>query len=879
MMRRRAVRLLSLSMLWSLSLGGLFPAVAATHQSGLNELQSVEQGLELCRDAAGELRAGAFDVLLLIDDSGSLAATRTPTDPDGIRFEAIRVLLEGLGRMGENDRAVNVAAVSFGAQFDILLPFQELRSSDVGTIVADIERSATGRQLLTDYIMGVGRGVDMLADRPADNCRILVWFTDGEHDVSNSQSSTADAADAEGLRQAFCRAGGLRERVRDQGINTFVLLLNPPGSRPVSLEASQDVMQVITGDRSPEFPGAGAEARTPSGDCSGTLGPQTGLILPVSEAGQLPGLFADLPNIIDGGVAPIACPYRVGDVDTGPLPDGHLIEWISLTDYQAGNQPVAPTLTNLEVVVSDERIRADKILEEFSVSAPSARFRVRAEARDQLIAGWTLRVTDAQNLCLRISAVVPQFRISTTDPQIVALRPDGLPTRLFETDQLQFRSVPDGETLTLQEALRVVRVAGRLRVEHGGIFNERSAIPAAIVIDGAPVQGDGCTAVQIPAPGTFVANSIRGSDRVVEAPEKPLRSSSCMVTPATIGDGGVLDWERTLQQLNDESFACRVGDWTVFVDGEQVTTGSLTLVAGRPAVEVELRSGAPPANSELDCTGVAVEPIQLVWQGRPAEIPVTLSIAWLKRSNPLIAAAIATPLVLLIILLSLGLLWLINDRFMRPPDPSKLWGFEAEGRLKVDERGLFTIRWQGDATAIKVTSEMLQKVTSHERGGLRTERLTRLARKMPPIHRPLAEPVLELETADQARIAVSHPTAPSGHGALLMGFREAMVLSAGAGRLPDASTDVPVRLVVLVPKEKDVAGSAAIERVLERYLPGLTDLLIERLRVSARNGKARTLSGSQESLPPRDVGGPPSTSGGPPSNRPRGGPPSLGPPA
>lgn len=872
-------------LLAALAVGGSFAAAAGAQQPDVTALQSSDQGLELCRDAAGELRAGAFDVLLLIDDSGSLQATRNPTDPDGIRFEALRVLLEGLGRMGEDARDVNIAAVSFGARLETLLPFQRLEPEDVGAIVVDIQRAATGRQPLTDYVTGVGRGIDLLADRPVENCRVLVWFTDGEHDVSNSTAPAADAADAAGLREAFCRPGGLRERIQAQGINTFVLLLNPAGSRPASLDASQDVMQVITGDRDPEFPGAGASARSPSGECRGPLGPTTGLILPVSEADQLPGIFADVPNIIDGGVAPIACPYRVDDVDTGPLPDGHLIEWISLTDYASGSTPVAPTLTNIEIILQDEVVRADQILEVQSLSAPSARFRIREEARERLRAGWTLRVTEAENLCLRLRAVVPQFRISTTDPQVVAVQPRGLPVRLFEDGRLQFRSLPAGDALTLDAALRVARVAANLRVEHGQIFSDTSTIPARVIVDGAPVQGEGCTAFQIPAPGTFAAISARGSDRSLEAPLDPLRSSTCVVTPATLGDGGVIDWSRTLRQLNDTTFACQVGDWAVYVDGQEVRADSLDLAAGQPAVRIELRSSAAPANTELDCTGISVEPIELTWQGRPADIPVTLSVAWLKRSNPLIAAAIATPLVLLVILLSLGLLWIINERWMRPPDPAKLWGFEADGRLVLDGRGAFTIRWNDEDSALSVASDNLQRVSGYERGGLRTERSARLQRRMPPILRPLAEPVLELEVAGQDRVVVSHPPAPSGQGALPMGFREALVLSAPAGRLPDATTEVPVRLVALVPKQTEVAGSAAIERVLERHLPAMTDLIVERLRGSG--GTAASSRGAKPGTPasggppsPAEREGPAGTRGLPPGDRPRSaGPPSLGPPA
>ncbi len=849
--------------------GSLVTSAAVAQQSApaVTALQTIEQGLQLCRDASGELRPGAFDVLLLIDDSGSLEGTRNPTDPGKVRFDAIRVLLDGLSQMGNANRGVNIAAASFGERnrFTTLRAFQPLLAEDVSGIVEDLKRAATGRQANTDYITGVGRAVDVLADRPVSNCRILVWFTDGEHDTKGP-SAAADGADAEILRETFCRPGGLGERIAEQGVNTFVLLLNPPDGRPESLDASRDVMQVVTGDPVPEFPGAAGSRRAPSGDCEGPLGPQTGLILPVAEVGQLPGLFADIPNIIDGGIAPIPCPYRVDDVATGPLPDGHLIEWISLTDYQAANPAVAPTLANIRIVIGGERFPAQGLLESLSESPPSARFRIRDEARERLAPGWTLAVDDAQNLCLRIRAVVPQFRISTNEPRIVALVPRGLPERLFEDDLLEFRSLPDGAPVTFEAALRSARVAGRLSVVHGEIFNSRSVIPARVVIDGAPVQGEGCAAFQIPEPGTLTRINSRGVGRAIEAPDQALQSSSCVVTPATLGDGGLLDWERALQELNDEAFSCRVGDWDVFVNGQRVAAGSLQLLAGSPAVEVQLRSGTPPDNTELDCTGVTVQPVQLVWQGRPTEIPITLSVAWLKRSNPLIAAALATPIVLVVILLSLGLLWLINERYMRPPDPSNLWGFEARGRLGIDGSG-FSITWEDERAALRVSSETLLRVSELERGGLRTEQ-SMLPRRMPPILRPLAEPVLELKIDGPQQIVVSHPPAPSGRGALPMGFREAVVLTARGGRLPDADSDVPIRLVVLVPKDPEIPGGSAVERTIERHIVPLTEQLVERLRSSS--GRDGTHQGG-----PVDGSGPPRMPMDGPPDVPSGGPPPL----
>ncbi len=856
------------------------PEARAQQDSVAVPLQSSDRDLQLCVDGNGEPKPGEIDVLLLIDDSGSLEGTRNPTDPEKRRFEALDAFLSGLGAMGGDARPVNIAAVTFGATVSVELGFRPLVAAEVDGIVADLRSVATGRQRLTLYGDGIRRAVQLLADRPAQNCRFLVFFTDGGHDASNRSSETIDADDAADLRRQFCRPGGLRDDLRLQNINMFVLLLTPPEDNPLRLEASKDVMQVLTGDPRPAFVGQDgvprAVPRDPVDDCSGPIGPRTGLILPVAEASQLPGLFADLPNIAGGGVAPIECPYTVGDVTTEALPNGHLIDWLSLTDYGAFETPRAPTLRNLVVIIDGERSPAETFLEPLSESPPSARFRVRDDARDGLVAGWTIQVIDAQDLCLRLRPVVPEFRLSTGEPQISASRPSGLPEELYDSGQLELLEASTRSRLTIDEALRTARVTGRLSVVNGELFAVDGFIPTRIVVDGAPRLGPGCSSLQIPAPGTIGTTSARGAG--AEAPSEALVSSTCEITPATLGDGGSLSWERTIVQLNSGPVECRAGEfgggWQVFVDGAPMSGTELRLTAGGAPVTIELRSTPEPENAEVDCNGAAVAPVEFAWQGRTSEIPIALSVSWLKRSSPFIAALIATPLMLLVVLLSLALLWFMNERLMRPPNPSRLWGMEASGTLELDRRGTGRIVWEeGEGEGVPVvTSDTLQRVSAFGRGGLRTEGHARLARTMPPLHRPLSEPVLELETEGSGAIAVSEPPAPVGSGALPMGFRNGAILSTRATRPPDAEAGVPVRLVVLVPMDSDLAGSEAVASFLDQHLDGLIDRLLARLReVAEQGGGPRT--GSQ-GLPP-DTG----PSGPMMDDMPPGGPPPLdGPP-
>lgn len=861
---------------------GLVTTVVALSLSGPHDALAQSEapatgsgGLEICLDANGEPRTGEIDVLLLIDDSGSLAATGNPTDPDGRRFEAIETLLDGLVVTVDPERTVNVGAMSFGQRVDVLSTFAPIAELEISAVVRGIRDRATGRQSLTDYVSGMSRALAVLADRPVENCRFLVWFTDGGHDASNSRTAEADASEASDLRSSFCGPGGTVELARSLGVNVFVLLLAPAADNPLRLEASKDVMQALTGDRAPRFPGDASARRDPSGSCGALMGPRNGLVLPVAGASQLPGIFADLPNLIDGGVAPVECPYRLDDVATGGLPAGHLIDWISLTDYAATTAGSVPTLDNLLVRVGEELLDARGVLSKLSSNPPSVRFRIREDARAGLTPGWSLTVRSAQDLCLRVRPAVPEFRISTSEPRVRVVSPRGLPTELFAEGQLQLRPRGSGDAspISIDEALRSPGVTGRLEVDFGAIFSDDSTIPVRVSIDGAPVQSDGCVSLQVPAPGSL--RSTGSGSGPSEAPVDPVRSSDCLITPATFGDGGALSWAATLAQINADDFECPVGDWAVFVDGVEAAAPSLTLLPGGEPVLLELRSRAPPPNEELDCAGVSVTPIVLEWQGRTTEIPVTLSVSWLRRSSLRIAALIATPIAAAVAFLSFLVLWGLNEALMRPPDPSTLWGFEASGRLTIDASGRGTIRWDEGDASLAVSAASFGRVAEQGRGGLRVESGARLERRMPPFLRPLAEPVLELASESGERVVVGHPSAPRGRGTLPLGFRQAIALSASAGARPAPGGEIGVRLLVLVPRDADVAGQDSVQRLVDHHLGTLVDRLLERLRSKdAADGKEahKTLGADGPVSGPAFDGAPPSIDdwGGPP---PIGGPP------
>lgn len=858
---RNRRRLLSLLLAASIIPGIAAHAPADAQSSGAEPQSSAESDLALCLDASGERRTGDLDILVLLDDSGSLSQT----DPNGLRYAALDVLLRGLAGLGSVDgefRDRNIALVSYGQRIDVLVTFRPLVDVEIGGIVADVRSRASGRQPFTDFIGGVRTAVDLLGDRPAANCRILVWFTDGDHHMAGRSSSTSledQLEDAGNLREAFCAPNGLDARIRERGINTFALMLEPLPTRPEALEASKDVMQVITGDPAPGFVDGAGLPRAPTEGCSGDLGDRIGRVLPASQAEDLPGIFADLPNEVEGaqpGVPELACPYVIDQVTSAALPDAHLIEWFSLTDFRSAEQAQAPDLSRVTVITADgEQLAATSIMEEVARTDRVLRVRPRAQERERLTAGWELRINDAAATCLRVLPVNLTFRISTTEPRVSVVRPAALPERLFADGQLEFVERSSRRTLDLDAALRTAGVSGRLVVDGGQLFSPDGRLPASIIVDGAPTVAAECVSLQIPAPGTLTAGRA-GRLGGPEAPTEPIESSTCVIVPGTIGDGGTLVWGPTLAALNAPETSCRVGEWTVLVDGVASDSDRLALSAGGEPVQVQLSSLVAPENEERDCTGVALPALTLEWRRTEANIPVDLSVVWFKRSSPLIAAAIASPAVLLVVLLSLLLLRLINDRWMRPPDANALWGFETRGMLTLDRRGRPRVEWGRGGAGFVVDRESIGPVTGNGRDELRLQ-ITRLARRMPGWLRPLDEPVLVV-AGDETAVA-AHPPASRGHGSLPLGFREAVLLATDASRPPTADDPVPVRVVALVPRSADVAVSDAVQTLVQQRIDQLAERLLERLREVAGVGG----EGLERATDPR-TSRPPSGPGGRP---------------
>ena len=150
---------------------GLAPLPQAAAETGVRVVDK-------CPAPSDEGRT-RIDVLVLLDVSGSLRTN----DPNNIRIDGTKdavLVLDSLSGQFE-DADIRVAIDSFHTNY---LRHQDWIGADgVSTAllprIEDIGAIPAGRTT-TDYTEAIAGAWDRFAEAPAD-CRLLIWFTDGEH--------------------------------------------------------------------------------------------------------------------------------------------------------------------------------------------------------------------------------------------------------------------------------------------------------------------------------------------------------------------------------------------------------------------------------------------------------------------------------------------------------------------------------------------------------------------------------------------------------------------------------------------------------------------------------------------------------------------------
>jgi len=182
-------------------------------------------------------------VLMLIDESKSLrefkdgSSVKVGNDPLDSRVPALGSVLQVLASAVESSELiasanstrleVAVAVSGFGDGYNERVPFQSLTSKTLESIVAGLElQRDRDSDLHTRYhvaLQGAMQSFEKYSTSP-EVCRLLVWFSDGEHDDDNSPGFVASERDQ--IQGLMCGEGGIVDALRQGRVNIVAAGLN-----------------------------------------------------------------------------------------------------------------------------------------------------------------------------------------------------------------------------------------------------------------------------------------------------------------------------------------------------------------------------------------------------------------------------------------------------------------------------------------------------------------------------------------------------------------------------------------------------------------------------------------------------------------------------
>lgn len=390
---------------------GFVPSSARALETSPIQVEAANSSLQVCVDKQTQKPlAGDIELMLVMDNSLSLKNN----DPDGKRFEQVRQLLKSVHdriSKSKKPRQVRFSLITFAERARIEIAVSNaitLTTSNLGEVADKVERAAPGDQSNTDYVQALEAAISEMKSAAVANCRVVVWFTDGAYWPAGGASDTLSGGT---LREKVCQPGGFSDQLREQNINIFPLYIEPkqPDTKE-DITASMDVMVHLTGDE-------GAFDRDPylPGSPCGSVPSQVGEVLNASDVNQLGQLFADLINIIDGGVA-VACPTKDGRVESKQLPAGRYVAEISIVKYAVKGKELTPADLSA-VQPNGEQQQLDRYF-----TAKGGRYEATKNALE-LQAGWRIQGSGEEH-CIRAFArqgLAVQIRKEGSEVKIIPI--------------------------------------------------------------------------------------------------------------------------------------------------------------------------------------------------------------------------------------------------------------------------------------------------------------------------------------------------------------------------------------------------------------------------------------------------------------------------
>jgi hypothetical protein len=749
----------------------------------------------VCLDKDGQLKKGEIDVLVLLDNSGSLDSTQdgfTPTDPDGQRLKALNEFIDNFSKLGSSGK--NFGLISFANEASVIVQIGPLNTSNAEEVKTNVESKIGEPDGATDYIAAFTKAIEEFKknDPQNKNCKLLIWFTDGGF----MKKSTELEKEIPLLGERFCSDEGFVNDIQANDINTFVVFLGdgtPEESDDQKrIDISLDAMQVITGDQTPSIQG-GANRTPRSAECGDRFKGDSrhlGEVVSASEAKDLIGYLTDIVNIADGGkkVTNEECPIQSETLESLPMPSGWFVDWISVTSWD-GDLASADAL-ELEIKTNGNSRSFSDFFEQINEqeSTNVLRFAIRDGKHVDLEPGWIIESKELGNVCVRAKPVDVKFRI--VEAQRIPINPS-IPDEfreLFEGDALRC-SLNGSDTPCSSSAGQ--DLTGKIKLENGEIFSEDGTLPVSFEISDLPIVIDDRCLI-----------ALTGD---VQASDSQLLTTVCGVVPAPFAAVQV-----TATQLLNGLQECGLGTWHITVNGAKTNL----IPKGTKRVLVGLASDASPQNKNAECV---VENTYLTFEvasGTDGEMPKISSVIdfdLIKKPNLQLAILLSLAATAIVSLLSLLLLRVVNMLTSKTVRAQDLFGYETSVDLVPGQfqRGELVFPGGGARSFIGDIDQM-QNVTGDQSQTELKFASIHLARVLPGFTKPFDESRLVLRSKAKA---VFWKANRAGDG-LNMAFSKAVILSTNELHVPTADRPAKVLISLLVPKRGFGAGVEGVQQLV-----------------------------------------------------------------
>jgi len=763
--------------------------VALFTPMAVDALDMPQSAPTVCLDKDGQIKKGEIDVLVLLDNSGSLNGEKSATDPGGKRFEALDEFIDNFSQLGSSRK--NFGLVSFANSASPIIKIGPLTTSNVNEVKEKIKTDIGDPYGATNYIdaFKVANNEFRLKDPKNLNCKILIWFTDGGFQIQSKNTDDEISL----LENEFCSDDGFVKDVQENDINTFVVFLGTGTSSDDDtqkrMDVSIDAMQVITGDQTPSIQ-EGINRIPKSVKCGDRFTIDTrhlGEVVSASEAKDLIGYLTDIVNIADGGksVSKEDCPIQSGTLESLPMPSGWFIDWVSVTSWD-GDLPSADLL-KLEVNFDG----SNKLFSDYfdpidsQKSRKVLRFAIKEGKQGDLKPGWIIQSKELGRACLRAKPVDVKFRISGN--QRIPINPS-LPEEFFAGNNLRcFLNANE----TPCSSTSGDGLIGKISLEHGKMFSVDETLPVSIEISELPsLTNDRCA---IELVGDYQPSKER------------LTSTVCGVVPAPAMSVRVhaTDLLNGLQE-------CGLGPWHITVDGvdtDQIQSGANKVLIG-------LESDAAPENKNVKCV---IDNSYLTFEfATPtgANMPQIMSVVGFnlkKRTDLGIAILLATIATAIVSLLSLLLLRAVNMLTSKTVRAQDLFGYETSLDLVPGQFQRGELVFSGGSTrSFTADIDQLQQVSGNHNQTLLKFASINLVRELPSFFKPFDESRLVLQS--KAR-SVFWKANRAGDG-LNMAFSKAVILSTIGSQPPTNDRPAKVLISVLVPKRGYGAGIEGVQQLV-----------------------------------------------------------------